>query len=69
MRTRLVQNRTATVNPIRSLAAEYGVTFPIGRVKLNARLKDVLEDDTNRLSFVLWGIITIRPGHIRTTVE
>ena len=31
VRTRLVQNRTGTVNQIRSLAAEYGVTFPLGR--------------------------------------
>jgi len=53
VRTRLVQNRTATVNQIRSLAAEYGVTFPLGRVKLYGKLQDVLEDATNGFSFVL----------------
>lgn len=53
VRTRLVQNRTATANQIRSLAGEYGVTFPIGRAKLHSHLAETLEDAGNGLSFVL----------------
>ena len=53
VRTRMVQNRTAIVNQIRSLASEYGVTFPVGHVKLQSMLVDVLENAENELSFVL----------------
>lgn len=53
VRTRLVQNRTATVNQIRSLAAEYGVTFPLGKAILHSVLQGILEDATNELSFIL----------------
>lgn len=57
VRGRLVQNRTATVNQIRSLAGESGVIFSIGRVKLQASLMDVLEDDSNNLSHTLRKLI------------
>ena len=53
VRTRMVQNRTAVVNQIRSLASEYGVTFPVGRVKLQSMLVEALENAENELSFVL----------------
>jgi len=57
VRTRLVQNRTATVNQIRSLAGEYGVIFPVGRVKLHCALPEILEDASNGLSFILRRLI------------
>lgn len=57
VRTRTVQNRTATVNQIRSLSAEYGVTFPIGRLKLKSMLMSTLEDASNGLSCVLRSVL------------
>lgn len=53
VRSRLIQNRTATSNQIRSLAGEYGITFPVGRLKLKSSLFDVLEDASNSLSFTI----------------
>ena len=53
VRSRLIKNRTVTSNQIRSLAGEYGITFPVGRLKLKPSLFYVLEDATNSLTFVL----------------
>lgn len=53
VRTRLVQNRTAMVNQIRSLSSEYGVTFPVGRLKLQSNIAATIEDAENGLSVVL----------------
>ncbi|MGF1717636.1 IS110 family transposase [Photobacterium chitinilyticum] len=53
VRSRLVEQRTATANQIRSLSAEYGVIFPAGIRKLKQQLPACLEDADNGLSFVL----------------
>ena len=57
VRTRLVQNRTSTVNQIRSLASEYGVIFTVGRLKLQKSLLEALEDGENDLSFTLRNLL------------
>jgi transposase len=57
VRTRLVQNRTATINQMRSLASEYGVIFPVGSLKLQATLLETLEDAENGLSFILRALL------------
>lgn len=53
VRSRLVEQRTATANQIRSLSAEYGVIFLAGIRKLKQQLPACLEDADNGLSFVL----------------
>ena len=59
VRTRLVLNRTATVNQIRSLAGEYGVTFPIGRIKLHGVLRGLLNRLGEDLRFLDMSIESI----------
>ena len=57
VRARLVQNRTASVNQIRSLAGESGVIFSVGRIKLQASLIDALEDGSNDPSYTLRSLL------------
>lgn len=57
VRGRLVQNRTATVNQIRSLAGESGVIFPVGRLKLQASIISTLEDGSNGFSYTLRNLL------------
>lgn len=53
VRSRLVEQRTATANQVRCLAAEYGVSFPVGIRNLKHKLPECLEGADNGLSFVL----------------
>ena len=53
----LVQNRTATVNQIRSLEGESGVIFSVGRIKLQASPIEDLEDGSNDLSYTLRSLL------------
>jgi transposase len=50
IRQRLVQSRTALINQIRGLLAEYGLTVPQQAVQLRRRLPLLLEDSTNELT-------------------
>lgn len=50
VRSQLVKNRTAQVNPIRGLLLECGIVLPKGRVQVLKRLPDILEDAENGLS-------------------
>lgn len=50
IRSRLVQERTALVNQIRGLLAEYGVIIPKGISKIRQALPEILEDAENELS-------------------
>lgn len=50
IRSRLVQERTALVNQIRGLLAEYGITVSQGIHKLRKSLPEILEDAENELS-------------------
>lgn len=49
-RTRLVHQRTATVNQIRGFAREYGVFFPVGYKRLMKELPAVLEQHDHELT-------------------
>jgi transposase len=49
IRQRLVQSRTALINQIRGLLAEYGITVPQQAAQLRRRLPVILEDPTNEL--------------------
>ena len=51
IRSRLVESRTALVNQIRGLLAEYGIIFPVGIKHIRKELPFVLEDAENGLSF------------------
>lgn len=53
VRSRLVQNRTAMVNQIRSLASESGLIFSVGRLQLQASLSRILADNEHELSHTL----------------
>lgn len=53
VRSRLIEQRTATANQIRGLCSEYGVSFPIGIRKLKEFLPEALENGDNGLSFVI----------------
>jgi transposase len=50
VRTRLVQERTALINQIRGLLAEYGLVVPQGIHKIKKQLPEILEDAENELS-------------------
>jgi transposase len=50
IRERLVKNRSALVNQIRGLLAEYGIVVPQGIGHVRKRLPEILEDMGNELS-------------------
>ena len=50
VRSRLVSERTALVNQIRGLLAEYGIVVPQGISKIRQALPEILEDAENELS-------------------
>jgi transposase len=50
IRQRLIQQRTALTNQIRSLLAEYGITAPRQVGQLRRRLPAILDDPTNELT-------------------
>jgi transposase len=49
VRDLLVKQRTAAINQIRGLLAEFGIVFPQGRRTLMAALPDILEDAENQI--------------------
>lgn len=50
IRTRLIAERTALVNQIRGLLAEFGIVIPQGINKIRRALPEILEDAENELS-------------------
>ncbi|WP_028116867.1 IS110 family transposase [Ferrimonas senticii] len=58
VRRRIVEHRTAIVNQIRSLSAEYGVIFPLGIKRLRETLPDALADDENGFSRILRSLLS-----------
>lgn len=50
IRDRLVKERTALVNQIRGLLAEYGIVVSQGIANIRKKLPEILEDATNELS-------------------
>lgn len=50
VRSRLVSERTALVNQVRGLLAEYGITVAKGISKIRQTLPEILEDAENELS-------------------
>ena len=50
MRSMVIDQRTALVNQIRGLLAEYGIIIAQGRAELMRRLPEILEDAENGLS-------------------
>jgi transposase len=50
VRSRLVQEKTALVNQLRGLLAEYGIVIPKGINKIRKALPEILEDAENELS-------------------
>jgi len=50
IRSRLIKERTALVNQIRGLLAEYGIIVPKGLSKIRKALPEILEDAENELS-------------------
>ena len=50
MRSQVIAQRTALVNQVRGLLAEYGLVMPQGRKAAMARLPEILEDAGNGLS-------------------
>lgn len=57
VRSRLVSERTASINQIRAFLIEYGIPVPRGPGMLRKRLSEILEDATNGLSGVMRQII------------
>jgi len=53
IRSRLIGERTALVNQIRGLLAEYGEVMPKGVAQLRKRLPGILEDAENDLTFTM----------------
>lgn len=57
IRSARVEQRTALVNQIRGLMAEYGVVVPTGRIVLRRALPMILEDAENGLSWEFRGLL------------
>lgn len=49
----MVEQRTALANQLRSLLAEYGFTIPVGILRLQQQLPELIEDASNSLTFTL----------------
>ena len=49
----MVEQRTALVNQLRSLLAKYSFTIPVGILRLQQQLPELLEDTANSLTFPL----------------
>lgn len=49
----MVEQRTALVNQLRALLAEYGLIIPIGIQRLQQQLSEFIEDGSNDLTFTL----------------
>jgi transposase len=49
VKQRFIVERTATVNQMRALLLEYGITVPVGRKVFERNLPDILEDAENGL--------------------
>ena len=50
VRERFVSERTAVVNQMRALLLEHGIVVPVGRVKFEKAMPNILEDAENGLS-------------------
>lgn len=57
VRERFITERTATVNQMRALLLEYGITVPVGRKVFERTLPDILEDAENELNDVIRSLI------------
>lgn len=53
LREHLKVERTATINLLRGMLREFGVTVPVGAVKLPGAVRDALEDGDNELPMAL----------------
>jgi transposase len=52
VRSLLVKERTAQINQIRGLLAEYGITMPLSPSAVRKTLPVILDDDTNELTLL-----------------
>lgn len=50
IRSRVIKNRTALINEIRGLNLEYGITIPVGALKVKSALRELIDDSTNELT-------------------
>ena len=58
IRSQAVAHRTAQVNQVRGLLAEYGITMPRGRVQVRKHLPSILEDADNGLTMCCRGLLS-----------
>lgn len=54
----MVEQRTALTNQLRSLLAEYGFTIPVGIIRLQQHLPELIEDASNSLTFILCRLLS-----------
>ena len=57
VRQRFITERTATVNQMRALLLEHGITIPVGRKLFARTLPDILEDAENGLPDIMRGLL------------
>ena len=50
IRSRIIKNRTALINEIRGLNLEYGVTIPLGALKVKSELRSLIDNKENELT-------------------
>lgn len=58
IRDGLIRQRTATINRLRALLAEFGIVLPVGREKLTALIPTVLENKTLALTDLVKVIVS-----------
>ena len=66
VRERTVKERTALVNQIRGLLAEYGIIIPQGVASVRGRLPEILEDADNGLSDLVRSVFAERLDQLRS---
>lgn len=65
VREQLKAQRTASLNLVRGVLREYGITVPLGAAKVPAVVRDALEDGENELPMALRATIAEQMEHVR----
>ncbi|WP_244986329.1 IS110 family transposase [Serratia symbiotica] len=65
----MVEQRTALVNQLRSLLAEYGLIIPVGIQSIQQHLSEFIEDASNELTFTLRRLLCSLRAFIRVVCQ
>jgi len=69
IRSLLVQQRTAIINQVRGLLAEYGIIIPQGVASINRMLPEILDNDQNSMSSLMINCLKELYEHMKLLSE